>query len=135
MKTRNTPKNQIEQELYLYHCAGGHTRAAMAEANLIAAGFRIERVPEGEDGYRAIYWPDGARLTYEGGEIVYRDFEPVAKCQGFKRVARGWAPAKLAGGRNGREKMRRTYGKSPCQNKATNCGFCRHHSPKQEAAS
>lgn len=54
-----------------------------------------------------------------------------ARCQGFKRVPRGWAPVKLTGGRRGHEPLRRTYSKTPCLNKATSGDFCRHHAPKE----
>ena len=123
----------LDRELYLYHCAGGHTRAWMAQVALEKAGFKFKRNP-GDGPMTLIFWPDGVRLTYKDGEVVYREWEPVAKCQGFKRVASGWAPEKLSGKRRGQERLRRTYRKDPCENKATSSGFCRHHAPKDVEA-
>lgn len=76
-------RKEINNELRMYHVAGGHTRAAQAESILCQAGFRIERVPDGEEGYRAIYWPDGKRLVYDkNGSIDYREGEEIsAKCE------------------------------------------------------
>lgn len=66
-------RKKLDHELHMYHCAGGHTRAALAQVDLIRAGFRFER---DADGNNAIYWPDGVRLTYDrAGDIVYRDWK------------------------------------------------------------
>ena len=59
-----TPE-EIQHELYLYHCAGGHTRAQHARRVLIDAGFRFEK--------GCIFWPDGVMLTYKDGNIVQRE--------------------------------------------------------------
>lgn len=58
-------RDEIHNEVYLYHCAGGHTRSAMAKAKLEQVGFRFV-------GWEEIYWPDGELLTYKDGNIVYR---------------------------------------------------------------
>lgn len=68
MKPQNLNEKELHHELWLYHCAGGHTRTEMARAKLVRAGFKF-----GPD--RAIYWPDGKRLEYAGGNIVYRPIE------------------------------------------------------------
>lgn len=67
MKTKNkmyAPTPEIKNELYLYHCAEGYTRASMAKGNLVRAGFRFKK--------GCIFWPDGAMLTYKDGNIDYR---------------------------------------------------------------
>lgn len=73
MTTKKTtkPTTQIEQELYFYHCAGGHMRAAQYEAALIEAGFRFE----GTGIARSIYWPDGVKVSYAGGNLIYRGWK------------------------------------------------------------
>lgn len=61
-------KEEIENELYLYHCAGSHTRSQMARAKLEQVGFKFKGglLP-------GIYWPDGTKLTYDkSGNIVKR---------------------------------------------------------------
>lgn len=63
MKTKMT--SEIENELYLYHCAAGHTRAQMARARLIEVGFEFRA--------GVIFWPDGVMLTYKDGNIDYRN--------------------------------------------------------------
>lgn len=68
---------KVKSELYLYHCAGGHTRAANAAGFLTTIGFRFERNP-GDGPSRLIYWPDGVRLTYTNGKIDYRENEGAA---------------------------------------------------------
>lgn len=66
----------LAHELYQYHNAGGHTRAELAKANLIQAGFTFK--DEGNE--RAIYWPDGVRLEYDkSGGIVYRSWSEQKK--------------------------------------------------------
>lgn len=59
-------QEEIMDTLRLYHCAGGHTKAAQARAALEEVGFRFET------GH--ILWPDGAVLTYsQSGDIEQRE--------------------------------------------------------------
>jgi len=67
------PTTAIEQELYLFFCAGGHTRSQMAQAALYKAGFGFGKRPSGLDG--PISWPDGKPIEFVGGNIVYRGFK------------------------------------------------------------
>lgn len=63
----------ILHELHLYHCAAGHTRAAMAGAACARAGFVFET--------HGIYWPDGVKLAYTAdGEIDYRNTKQEWNC-------------------------------------------------------
>jgi hypothetical protein len=60
-------KSELDHELHMYHCAGGHTRAAQAKAALLAAGFKFES--------NSIFWPDNVMVSFnDEGNIVYRDW-------------------------------------------------------------
>ena len=63
----NNEKALLARELNMYHCAGGHTRAAQARWELERAGFRFDN--------GAIYYPDGVKLSYTtAGDIVPHDW-------------------------------------------------------------
>ncbi len=71
MKTKTAYTPELMNELYLYHCAGGHTRAQMARAKLVEAGFEFRA--------GVIFWPDGVVLTYKDGNIDYRGHHKEAR--------------------------------------------------------
>lgn len=74
MKTETSRKptvGELNHELHMYHCAGGHTRAAMAKAKLIEAGFRFEG--------NEIFYPDGVkRVSDTSGNTVPHDWTAKA---------------------------------------------------------